>query len=65
MNLERTALYNENWRANSPTILDLLAIEREERNREITAELASVGKLLALGYELDELDRDGQNRYSL
>ena len=65
MNLERTALINETWRANAPTVRDLLAIEREERNREITAELASVGRLLALGYELDELDRDAQNRYSL
>jgi len=46
-------------------VRDLLAIEREERNREITAELASVGRLLALGYDLDELDRDAQNRYSL
>ena len=58
MTLERTALYNESWKANSPTVRDLLAIEREQRNREITAELVSVGKLLALGYDLDELDRD-------
>ena len=58
MNLERTSLYNESWRANAPTVRDLLAIEREQRNREITAELVSIGKLLTLGYDLDELDRD-------
>ena len=63
MNLERTSLINESesWRANAPTVRDLLAIEREERNREITAELVSIGKLLALGYDLDELDRDVAN----
>ena len=65
MNLERTAIINETWKANAPTLRDLLAIEREQRNAEITAELVSVGKLLALGYNLDELDRDAQNRYSL
>ena len=58
MNLERTALINETWKANAPTVRDLLAIEREQRNAEITAELASVGRLLALGYDLDELDQD-------
>ena len=58
MNLERTALVNESWKANEPTIADLLKIERDERNQIITAELASIGKLLALGYDLDELDRD-------
>ena len=61
MTLERTSLINETWKANAPTVRDLLAIEREERNREITAELVSVGKLLALGYDLDELDRDVAN----
>ena len=46
MNLERTSLINESWKANAPTVRDLLAIEREKRNAYITAELA----------EMDELD---------
>lgn len=35
MPLERTALINETWKANEPTVRDLLAIEREERNQLI------------------------------
>ena len=42
MNLERTALYNESWKANTPTVRDLLAIEREKRNAYISAELAEM-----------------------
>ena len=51
MNLERTSLYNESWKANAPTVRDLLAIEREKRNAYILAELA----------EMDE--RNYQNDY--
>ena len=35
MPLERTALINETWKANEPTVRDLLAIERDERNQLI------------------------------
>ena len=35
MNLERTSLINETWKANEPTIADLLKIERDERNQLI------------------------------
>ena len=51
MALERTALYNESWKANAPTVRDLLAIEREKRNAYITAELAEMA------------ERDYQNDY--
>jgi hypothetical protein len=47
MTLERTALINETWRANAPTVRDLLAIEREERN-------ALIVEMLASEYELGE-----------
>ena len=52
MNLERTSLINESWKANSPTVRDLLAIEREERNARISAELAE------LASEVDRLNLD-------
>ena len=42
MNLERTSLINESWKANTPTVRDLLAIEREKRNAYISAELAEM-----------------------
>ena len=42
MNLERTSLINESWKANAPTVRDLLAIEREKRNAYILAELAEM-----------------------
>lgn len=45
MNLERTALINESWRANAPTVRDLLAIEREQRNAYIMGELAEMAEL--------------------
>ena len=45
MNLERTALVNESWKANTPTVRDLLAIEREKRNAYISAELAEMSEL--------------------
>ena len=51
MNLERTSLINESWKANVPTVRDLLAIEREKRNAYISAELAEMA------------ERDYQNDY--
>ena len=45
MTLERTALINETWKANAPTVRDLLAIEREERNAYILDELAEMAEL--------------------
>ena len=47
MNLERTSLINESesWKANTPTVRDLLAIEREKRNAYISAELAEMAEL--------------------
>ena len=45
MNLERTSLINESWKANAPTVRDLLAIEREKRNAYILAELAEMSEL--------------------
>lgn len=47
MTLERTALINESWKANEPTVRDLLAIERQERN-------ALIVEMLASEYELGE-----------
>jgi len=45
MNLERTSLINETWKANAPTVRDLLAIEREQRNAYILGELAEMSEL--------------------
>ena len=45
MPLERTALINETWKANTPTVRDLLAIEREQRNAYILGELAEMAEL--------------------
>ena len=45
MTLERTALINETWKANTPTVRDLLAIEREQRNAYILGELAEMAEL--------------------
>ena len=57
MNLERTSLYNESWKANTPTVRDLLAIEREKRNAYISAELAEMSELdYRNDFVLDELD---------
>mgnify|MGYP006995706506 CR=1 FL=1 len=58
MNLERTSLINESWKANSPTVRDLLAIEREQRNAYISGELAEMSELdyhndYDYDYELD------------
>ena len=56
MNLERTSLINESWKANSPTVRDLLAIEREQRNAYISGELAEMSELdyhNDYDYELD------------
>ena len=57
MPLERTALINESWRANAPTVRDLLAIEREQRNAYISGELAEMAELdyrNDYDYETDE-----------
>ena len=57
MNLERTALINETWRANTPTVRDLLAIEREQRNAYISGELAEMAEFdynHDYDYETDE-----------
>lgn len=47
MPIERTALICESWKANEPTIADLLKIERQERN-------ALIVEMLASEYELGE-----------
>ena len=56
MNLERTSLINESWKANTPTVRDLLAIEREKRNAYILGELAEMAEMNYQNdydYELD------------
>jgi len=56
MNLERTAIINETWKANEPTIADLLKIERDERNQLIIDLFTEMGEILIDWSESDEFN---------